>query len=70
MPETRIAQAEMAREYGIEAFCYYHYWFGGKRLLERPFNEVLRSGEPDFPFAFAGLIKHGLAYGMVPKTGC
>jgi lipopolysaccharide biosynthesis protein len=40
----------MAREYGIEAFCYYHYWFAGKRLLERPFNEVLHSGKPDFPF--------------------
>lgn len=50
VPETRLAQAEMARIYGIEGFCYYHYWFGGKRLLERPFNEVLRSGEPDFPF--------------------
>jgi len=50
VPETRMAQAEMAREYGIEAFCYYHYWFAGKRLIERPFNEVLESGEPDFPF--------------------
>jgi hypothetical protein len=50
VPETRIAQAEMARGYGIEGFCYYHYWFAGKRLLERPFNEVLRTGEPDFPF--------------------
>ena len=50
VPETRIAQAEMAKEYGIEAFCYYHYWFGGKRLLEKPFEEVLTSGEPDFPF--------------------
>nr|WP_305910226.1 glycoside hydrolase family 99-like domain-containing protein [Methylomarinum sp. Ch1-1]MDP4521198.1 glycoside hydrolase family 99-like domain-containing protein [Methylomarinum sp. Ch1-1] len=50
LPETRIAQTEMARQYGIEAFCYYHYWFAGKRLLERPFNEVLQSGEPDFPF--------------------
>ena len=48
--ETRIAQAEMAREFGIEAFCYYHYWFAGKRVLERPFAEVLKSGEPDFPF--------------------
>jgi hypothetical protein len=48
--ETRQAQAAMAREHGIEAFCYYHYWFGGQRLLERPFNEVLASGEPDFPF--------------------
>jgi len=52
VPETRLAQAAMAREYGIEAFCYYHYWFAGKPLLERPFNEVLASGEPDFPFFF------------------
>lgn len=50
LPETRDAQAAMARKYGIEGFCYYHYWFGGRRLLERPFNEVLASGEPDFPF--------------------
>jgi Glycosyltransferase WbsX len=51
VPETRIAQAELAREHGIEGFCYWHYWFGnGKRILERPFNEVLRSGEPNFPF--------------------
>ncbi len=50
VPEVREAQAQMARKYGIEAFCYYHYWFGGKRLLERPFNEVLVSGKPDFPF--------------------
>lgn len=50
VPETRTAQADLAREYGIEAFCYYHYWFAGKRILERPFNEVLQSGEPDFPF--------------------
>jgi len=29
---------------------YYHCWFEGRRLLERPFDEVLRSGEPEFPF--------------------
>src|SRR5437016_268415 len=50
VPETRAAQAELAREYGLEAFCYYHYWFAGKRIIERPFNEVLASGQPDFPF--------------------
>ena len=48
--ETRRAQAELARAGGISGFCYWHYWFGGKRLLERPFAEVLESGEPDFPF--------------------
>ncbi len=50
VPETRFAQAEMARRFGIEAFCYYDYWFAGKRLLERPFSEVVKSGQPDFPF--------------------
>jgi hypothetical protein len=50
LSETRLAQAEMAASYGIEGFCYWHYWFGGKRMLERPFDEVLESGSPDFPF--------------------
>ena len=50
VPETRIAQAELARASGIEAFCYYHYWFAGKKLLHRPFEEVLASRQPDFPF--------------------
>jgi hypothetical protein len=50
VPETRIAQAELATEHGIEAFCYYHYWFAGKLLLERPLNDVIASGMPDFPF--------------------
>jgi len=48
--ESRDAQAALAREYGIQGFCYFHYWFNGKRLLERPFDEVLASGRPDFPF--------------------
>lgn len=47
---SRAAQADLARRYGIEGFCYYHYWFAGRRILERPFDEVLSSGEPDFPF--------------------
>lgn len=51
LPEVREQQAQLAREAGLEGFCYYHYWFGnGKQLLERPFEEVLRSGKPDFPF--------------------
>lgn len=50
LPEVRKAQAELAKTYGIHGFCYYHYWFQGAQLLERPFNEVLRTGEPDFPF--------------------
>jgi len=51
MPEIREAQADMAREAGIEGFCYWHYWFSTKKqLLERPFTEVLTSGKPNFPF--------------------
>ncbi len=50
LAETRQAQADLARDYGIHGFCYYYYWFGGKRLLNRPLDEVLASGEPDFPF--------------------
>ena len=50
LSESRIAQADLAREYGIYGFCYYHYWFNGKRLLNRPIDEVLALGEPDFPF--------------------
>lgn len=54
LPETREQQAQLAKEAGIEGFCYWHYWMGnGKRLLERPFNEVLESGKPDFPFCLA-----------------
>lgn len=50
LPEARQMQADMAKEYGIYGFCYYHYWFNGHRLMERPVNEILSSGEPDFPF--------------------
>jgi len=48
---ARKKQADLAKEAGVSAFCYYHYWFGdGKRELELPFNEVLESNEPDFSF--------------------
>jgi hypothetical protein len=50
VPETRQAQADMAKAYGIEAFCYWHYWFGGKRILERQVDEMLSTKQPDFPF--------------------
>lgn len=52
-PAVRQAQAKLAREHGIGAFCYYHYWFNGRRLLERPVEAILESGAPDFPFCLA-----------------
>ena len=53
LPEIREQQAEFARNAGVEGFMYWHYWMGnGKRLLNRPIDEVLESGKPDFPFCF------------------
>ena len=51
MPEVREQQAEMARNAGVEGFMYWHYWFGnGKRLMWEVFDEVLKTGKPDYPF--------------------
>jgi hypothetical protein len=50
LAELREAQVDLASSHGIHGFCYYHYWFEGQRLLERPFDEVLASNKPDFPF--------------------
>lgn len=70
LPEARAAQAAMAKSYGIEAFCYYHYWFAGRRVLERPFNEVVASGEPDFPFClcWANESWTGIWHGVPGRT--
>jgi len=50
VPEVREAQAELARIHGIHGFCYHYYWFDRRRVLERPLNDVLESGHPEFPF--------------------
>jgi hypothetical protein len=51
VPEIREAQEAMAKQYGIEGFMYYHYWFGNERLLlERPLQDMLRSKKNNFPF--------------------
>lgn len=48
--DVRVQQAKMAEAAGIHGFCYWHYWFAGRRLLNRVFDEVVESGSPDFPF--------------------
>jgi hypothetical protein len=71
VPETRQAQAALAADFGVSAFCYWHYWFGGgRRLLERPFEEVLHSGTPDFPFCigWANETWSGIWHGAPGRT--
>lgn len=48
--ETMEKQAALARRYGLGGFCYYYYWFAGRRLLERPIENMLLSSRPEFPF--------------------
>lgn len=48
--EVMEQQADLARRYGIQGFCYHYYWFGGRRLLEMPLERMLETGRPDFPF--------------------
>jgi hypothetical protein len=48
--ETRHQQAALARAHGLHGFCYYHYWFNGKLLLERPLLDLLDDPALDFPF--------------------
>lgn len=50
IPDIREQQATMAKEAGIEGFCYWHYWFAGQRMLDKVFDEVVKSGKPNFPF--------------------
>jgi lipopolysaccharide biosynthesis protein len=48
--ETMGQQAALAQGAGIDAFCVYHYWFGGKRILEAPIDRLLQRADIDFPF--------------------
>ncbi|WP_117000147.1 glycoside hydrolase family 99-like domain-containing protein [Desertimonas flava] len=50
VPEVRERQAALARRHGIDGFMYYHYWFGGHRLIDRTVDEIRVSGRPDLPF--------------------
>ncbi|MCM1218381.1 MAG: glycoside hydrolase family 99-like domain-containing protein [Lachnospiraceae bacterium] len=46
-------QTQIAKEYGIYGFCCYHYWFGGKMLLEKPMELYLQNRRCDLPFCFS-----------------
>jgi GT2 family glycosyltransferase/glycosyltransferase involved in cell wall biosynthesis/SAM-dependent methyltransferase len=49
-PATLEQQATLAQQYGVHGFCFYYYWFNGRRVLEKPLKDMLASGKPDFPF--------------------
>ncbi|MCK9412227.1 MAG: glycoside hydrolase family 99-like domain-containing protein [Prolixibacteraceae bacterium] len=51
-PKVLVRQVAMAKEYGIYGFAFYHYWFNGKRLLETPLDNMLKTGKPLFPFCY------------------
>jgi lipopolysaccharide biosynthesis protein len=52
-PEIQEQQAQLAKEYGIDGFIYYQYWFGnGKMLLEKPAEQMLKNKAIDVPFCF------------------
>lgn len=48
--DVKIWQADLAKKYGIYGFCYYHYWFDGKLLLEKPMEQMLANSKIDIPF--------------------
>jgi len=50
LPETLDAQMALARRFGVFGFCFFYYWFNGRRLLERPLDQFLDRRQPNFPF--------------------
>ena len=50
LEEVRLAQEALAKQFGIHGFCYYHYWFNGKRLLHEPLDSKLKNPNEDFSF--------------------
>jgi Glycosyltransferase WbsX len=50
LDEVRRKQTELARAHGLHGFCFYYYWFNGRRILEKPLDRYVADKEIDFPF--------------------
>ena len=49
-PDVLVKQSQLAQEYGIYGFCFYHYWFNGKKLLDIPVDNFLNTKSIDFKY--------------------
>ncbi len=67
LEETAIKQADLAKAYGIHGFCYYYYYFAGKKLMDQPINRMRSTGKLISPFAYAGRMRLGHAVGTAPS---